>query len=113
MNESWGPWVECDGSGPPNILPGALFQVLMDLRWSHDLIRIPSPVNSATWPGYFWRWKRVRTGWFRTAMRRVCDEPGYAPIIRYRIREPKALAELRALVADPGVLSVVRGGVSA
>jgi hypothetical protein len=56
---------------------------------------------SPDWPGFFWRWKRVRVSWFRTELRRVCDQPDYAPIIRYRIRKPKGFAILERIAANP------------
>lgn len=103
MNEEWGPWVECDGSGGPMIDDGAAFEVRMDLKGGRDLIGPPDEVNARNWPGFFWRWKRVRTGWFKSELRRVCDDPAYAPIRCYRLRKPPSIAVqlLTSIVENP------------
>jgi hypothetical protein len=110
MDQDWGPWIECDGSGGPVNQPGTVVQVCMDLRLGPHLVMPPDEgCNSATWPGFFWRWRRVRTGWFRSELRRVCDNPAYAPIKRYRIRRPRAIEQLIRLAADPYVPPAVIG----
>lgn len=55
---------------------------------------------NADWPGFFWRWEKQRIGWFRRGLVRVCDNPAYAPIIGYRIRRPRGLQILDAILAD-------------
>lgn len=89
MGEDWGPWIPCDGTGVPvRIAHGQNF-----------LARIAFPgitpgdnagIHAAVWPGFFWRWTRVRTGFLRWERRRVCHVPAYAPIIAIRLRKPPA-----------------------
>lgn len=97
----WGPWNELDGSGPPIIADGMIFEAI----FSGPGVRVPdhSVVDVANWPGFFWRWKTVRVSWFEKARRRVCDVPDYAPIIRIRIRRPPAQSAslLAGIVAKP------------
>jgi hypothetical protein len=93
----WGPWIEHDGAAP--LLPCHR----MTVQIKHDgngEIPVTSEVISRRYPGFFWRWRRVRTGWFRSELRRVCDNPAYAPIIAYRIRRPRALQDLIDLVEN-------------
>lgn len=93
MELEFGPWVECDGSGGPINRPGTVVQVVMAMPKGKKLIEPPDEgCNCATWPGFFWRWKMVRVGWFRSELFRVCDDPAYAPIKRYRIAKPRSTA---------------------
>lgn len=76
----------------------------MDKSMGRDLIEPPdSGCHCATWPGFFWRWQRVRVGWFKHEFRRVCDDPAFAPIKRYRIQKPRssAVSLLAGIVAKP------------
>ncbi len=92
----WGPWIEHDGAEP--VLPP---QAVLDLEVSsHGDVPAPGVTTSQTRPGWFWRWKTVRVGWFKAVRRRVCDDPAYAPIIRYRIRKPRALLQLIDMVEN-------------
>ncbi len=97
MAEEWGPWIEHDGAGI-SVPEGARLQI----RWIGE--GVPPPTGNCdlrTLPNCFWRWRRVRTGLFKSELRRVCDDPVYAPIICYRIRRPDALRRLIDLAADP------------
>jgi hypothetical protein len=100
----WGDWEKHDGACGPLVSCNQRIQVRMvpseaegkltadDFEWI-----------SATFPGFFWRWKRVRTGWFKTELQRVCDDPAYAPIVAYRLRKPRSTAvnRLTEIVASP------------
>lgn len=102
MDQDWGPWIECDGARCPANLPPVRVQVVMDMRLGDYLIGPPADgFYIEDWPGFLWRWKRVRVGWFKSELRRVCDNPLYAPICRYRIRKPRALLNLVTIAADP------------
>lgn len=87
MAEEWGPWIEHDGSGCPCV--GMLVHIVIgptEFWCPEDAIAewLPgwTPINSreaigiAT-PTGGWTW-----------------EPDYFPILRYRIRRPRALREL-------------------
>lgn len=80
----WGPWIEHDGGAGPN--------VTAPVEITHLGAGI-APKNGeyadCLHPSYIWKWKTVRVGWFRRERRRVCDNPAYAPIIRYRIGKHK------------------------
>jgi hypothetical protein len=98
MSEEWGPWIKHDGAKP--IFPR--HKLRLQIRYYGEGI-VPQAFARITdsYPGYFWRWRRVRTGWFRSELRPVCDDPAYAPIIAYRIRRPDALRKLIDLAANP------------
>jgi hypothetical protein len=91
----WGPWIEHDGAAPepPHGVGWKLDTVSVGLALRHP----PACGIGPGWPGFYWRWRRVRVGWFRTELRRVCDDPAYAPIIRYRIGRPRGNATMRRL----------------
>jgi hypothetical protein len=94
----WGPWIECDGAGGPVVSNGTKVMTRIDSR---DRGIVPPAVcNNATWPGYFWRWRRVKTGWFFSEMRRVCDDPAYAAIKAYRIYRPRGVAIVLGLLEN-------------
>lgn len=100
MDQMWGPWIELDGSGMPEIAPGTRFEckyVGDGMIWpdGHEIMD--------TWPGFFWSWRRVKVNWFESERRRVCDQPEYAPIIRIRFLRPPASAvdRLAEIAADP------------
>lgn len=95
----WGPWIEHDGAGVN--VPG---QCVLEIEWADGLGKyVPkegATIDVNTYPGFFWRWKTVRAGWFRSERKRVCDDPDYAPIIRYRIRKPRGLTILESLLEN-------------
>ena len=93
----YGPWITHDGAGI-EVPDGTHLQVSL-LR---DGIGLTSDTcDFATVPNAFWRWRRVRTGFFRSELRRVCDNPAFAPIIAYRIRKPRALMWLKTIAENP------------
>jgi hypothetical protein len=91
MTGKWGPWIEHDGADP--ILPR--LRLRLQVKWCGWGIT-PAHMDQVTrgYPGFFWRWRTVKTGWLRSEKRRVCDDPAYCPITRYRILRPKALVDL-------------------
>jgi hypothetical protein len=95
-------WVKHDGAGGPKVPEGTRVEVLYDRSEQH-LIRVPERCSTATWPGFFWRWKRVRVGWFWSKLKRVCDDPAYAPVEAYRFAKPRSTAvdRLVELAAEP------------
>lgn len=98
----WGPYIEHDGGGvPPTPVGNATIKVFFDS--GTGLIVPGDGFDAPGWPGFFWRWKRVRIGWFKTELRRVCDDPAYAPIRGYRLRKPRltAATRLAEIVATP------------
>lgn len=91
-DEAWGPWIEHTGRGAPNLPEGT--HILAQYETPGEIPQKYAGI-SCDYPSWHWRWKRV--GWFRREYRRVCDEPAYAPLIRYRIRKPRALTMLREI----------------
>lgn len=95
--EKCGFWIEHDGAEP--LMPN---YCILDIR-----VQLPgkapacgAELSCVHWPGFYWRWRQVRVGWFRKEWRRVCDDPKYAPITHYRIRKPRGLLQLQELIRD-------------
>lgn len=88
MAEEWGPWIEHDGRGCP--LPsGTVVQVVFE-EAPGDYTRPLVGVVQAN-GGYSWDWRL----WGKLAP----DGTGIVSrIIRYRVRKPRALAQLRDMV---------------
>lgn len=100
MSEEWGPWIEHDGASVSGMIPqGAVLNILSINTGGITAGDIDGPIG-LEFPGFFWRWKRVKTGWFRSEVRRVCDDPSYAPVVLYRIRKPRGMTILENLLAD-------------
>ncbi|WP_129590274.1 hypothetical protein [Roseovarius nitratireducens] len=59
-------------------------------------------------PGWLWRWKKVRVGWFRKEWRRVCDTPGFAAIVRFRPIYPKSFQMLERIAEAPDTVRIPR-----
>lgn len=101
-----GDWVIHDGARGPVGFTGKI-----DVRFmAGDLIAPSTAGITDSWPGFFWRWRDVRVGWFRTRRLPVCDDPAYAPILAYRFLPPprRAAFELLAgIVASPNDTPVV------
>jgi hypothetical protein len=94
MSEHWGPWIEHDGALPPKGLrDGFTVEVLM----STESGEVAATEEFHTL-NFLWRWKTVRDGWFGKKRVRVCDYPMFYPVIRYRVRKPRALQQLRELI---------------
>lgn len=92
-----GEWIKHDGA-QPQILPGKC-----EVKVSGEGIK---PGEGSTidldYPGFFWRMQRVRVLWLFRALRPVCDDPAYAPIVAYRSTdESEAMALLRKIAANP------------
>lgn len=99
MSDEWGPWIEHDGAGLRGLVPqGAVVEV----SFQKPGLTVGDKADGVPFdhPCFFWRWQQVRTGWFSSEWRRVCDDPAYAPAIRYRIRKPRGLVILEKLLAD-------------
>lgn len=98
MAEEYGPWIEHDGAGL-HLPDGTWFQYravgfgLAPKDGCH--------IDARQHPSFFWRWRRVREGWFGSKLVRVCDDPAYAPIVAYRIRKPRGLLILLEIAANP------------
>lgn len=86
-------WIRADGAGGPRITHRQTIEFAYDLTETFGKITTAGvDCISPSYPGFFWRWKRVRTGWFKSEMRRVCDDPSYAPIRAYRLQKPRSTA---------------------
>jgi len=100
MSEEWSHWVEHDGGSVEGLL-----NLPCTIQFQARLPGITEPADgqpiSDDWPGFLWRWKQVRVGWVKTKLKRVCDDPDYAAVIRYRIRKPRGLSILERIAANP------------
>lgn len=92
MAEEWGPWIEHDGRGCPCV--GQYVQVefhegtVMEGIAGHNAAQA---IADGFDPYVAWKWALVSTtGLFFNSAR----------IIRYRIRKPRALTDLKRLLAD-------------
>lgn len=102
MSDEWGPWIDHDGKGCPCV--GRIVKVqFVDLE-VRDITAADTGI---------WLWtdpEEPQRGWFRGV-----DELGinYAsvPVIRYRIRRPRALLQLIDMVEN--LPAPVREGVDA
>lgn len=102
--DEWGPWIDHDGAKGQVAARTQRIQVrTFHCEAAGKIFVSDADTITADFPGFFWRWRRVRTGWFRTELRRVCDDPAYAPIAAYRIRKPRGTVAdlLSEIVARP------------
>lgn len=99
--QEWGPWIDHDGGKGPVVPRTQRIQVRMLNREAAGKICVSDfDAITSDFPWFFWRWRHVRTGWFKTERRRVCDDPAYAPIEAYRIRKPRrTVADLLSEIA--------------
>jgi hypothetical protein len=95
------PWVKHDGAKPaPAPFPNA--RMLVNYEQGINGLMVPeigSP-GRFDWPGFYWCWKTVKTGWFSSKRQRVCDDPAYAPITHYRYRRPLGMAVVLGLLEN-------------
>jgi hypothetical protein len=92
MSDEWGPWIEHDGKGCPCV--GQYVETRLNLRAGYVMPGCPSSlvdggmgtVGIAT-GGVSWYWAA-----------------GFARVIRYRIRRPRALQTLIEIAANPAPL---------
>ncbi len=102
--EEWTPWIEHDGAAPfvpPgfNIGERVVFDIVFD---GPGIVPALDDVIDADYPGFYWRWRK--TGFICKVGMRVCDNPAYAPIKKYRLSKGRRLSEydrLEELVRDP------------
>lgn len=102
----WGPWIEHDGARPASWskTAGWPYVQLQVLSGGRDLrTKSADGMTGPDDPRFYWRWRRVRTRWFISELRRVCDDPAYAPAIRYRFGRPRSVAadRLAEIAATP------------
>lgn len=84
QDEQWGPWIEHDGKGCP-VPDGTFVEVYgWEVHRGSGLRRLSCNVGIA---------KAVQPMWEEVF-------PEGPSVIRYRVRKPRALAKLRALVED-------------
>lgn len=93
MSDEWGPWIEHDGACPPIGLRKGMRVIL----WFSKMSGSVAPTDCDHYENFKWRWRPVRVGWFGSKMVRVCDDAERMPIIRYRIRKPRAITMLEEI----------------
>jgi hypothetical protein len=97
-NDEWGPWIDHDGACLRGVLPANCHLQVQHL--GSGIRAREGEVVNFNWPGFFWRWRTVRTGLFSSELSRVCDDPQFCPIVRYRIRKPRGLTILEGLLEN-------------
>lgn len=80
-DEEWGPWIEHDGKGCP--CEGFYVEVACAEPWDHSTISDIIFGIAMKWPASSWDW----------------GLNGYTDVLRYRIRKPRALQELKERIA--------------
>lgn len=91
MNEEWGPWVEHDGKGCP--CRGAF----VESETRNGNIQRHIAEGSAIWP---WGEPAPKSTGIKGSAWEWLDAHFPSDVIRYRIRKPRALIELRDMIAD-------------
>jgi hypothetical protein len=102
MAEDFENWITHDGARPEIEVPAKIRVAYVSADLDEGLITAVSNITP-NWPGFYWRWQRVRISWYRSMLRRVCDDPAYAPIAKYVVlrRRSAAAEQLAAISADP------------
>lgn len=102
MSEEWGDWIEHDGRGCPIEVMGREIECYWrpedgdELNWRHGIFMVDDLVAScSTWWAAQFEGRGVQQHWNGQSWPR-----GPYWIDRYRIRKPKALAELKRMIAD-------------
>ena len=80
-NDTWGPWVEHDGKGCP--VRGQYMQ-LVELCAGRGELPVKELI-AASEGGLSWSWSNA---------------PEYTSVIRYRVRKPRAMERLNALLRE-------------
>jgi hypothetical protein len=90
MSDEWGPWIEHDGKSRPD--NGVVAFVVRANGVAHEIIVGRSKFKFKTSFSYknstpsWWLWEEAT--------------PQFGEVVRYRIRKPRALIELRDMIAD-------------
>ena len=96
MGDEWGPWIEHDGKKCP-VPSGTYVRLIVGIAEDGT-----SPAGTGEWAA---GWRAINDfeaegvvtdsdGW-------IWGHPDCFPVIRYRIRKPRGLTILEAIVADP------------
>ncbi len=84
MSEQWGPWIEHDGKGCPCV--GKMVEVVEKYSGHKFLIAGAGFDGTESWTGSSWHWALIQKD--------PTDGVDWDPIIRYRVRKPRALLDL-------------------
>lgn len=84
MSEEWGPWIEHDGKGCPIV---GMFVHRVYARPGRD---VKDGVVKSEKIGFVRNSGSCSWNWV----------PGFAPVVRYRIRKPRGLTILEGILAD-------------
>ncbi len=96
-------WIIHDGKRPDLSCGGRV-----ELDFCDDSGLVTSEREEAigeAFPSFYWDWRRLRIGWFKSTKIRVCHNRLYRPIWRYRIigddADHRSMRRLRLLAEDP------------
>jgi hypothetical protein len=90
VSDEWGPWIEHDGGG----CPVAANVTAQCFAWKFGTEVGPFTGVVVGGPDSSWFWRKC------PLRRYVCYNPNAAPIIRYRVRKPRALMDLIKMVEN-------------
>lgn len=89
MSEEWGPWIEHDGKGCP-VIKGETVETVFSQPFGEEV----GQGVAGSGGGGSWAWRKIRYVGI------VCYDESSAPIIRYRVRRPRALQQLIQVVEN-------------
>ena len=89
MSEEWGPWIEHDGKGCP-VIKGITVEAVFSQPFGEEIRQGVAGSDG----GASWLWRKIRYVGI------VCYDTRSAPIIRYRVRRPKAMQQLIQMVEN-------------
>ncbi len=93
-----GEWIEHDGQRP-ELRHGLQIEIEFSGEFGQKS-PMDCPAIGSDYPGFYWSWRKVSAGWFRTRKIRICDDPDYMPIKRYRIIDDDKQVEWLRRIAD-------------
>lgn len=107
MSDEWGPWIEHDGAGFPTRFIGQYMQATLILACADEFGGFPGAernheffASSNFMANPMWRHGEFGRTYHYTSGPFAGREFRAGKVVRYRIRKPRALQQLRDMIAD-------------